>query len=226
MRTTAIPNPFVSIAEAAFIAGVPDRQMNRVVDEGILPSVLFCVDEGRRYARLGSALASFYFEEENVLMAGARKKIISEVVLRLTQRADWHLLIALSVKLPRTIDWRISISHISCNVLPFIENSMVRIHDIDRAESLVICDAEILNGTPIFKGTRVPTEMVLASVDKGIDMPRIRAAYPFVTDEHVQAARTYAAIHPRKGRPVRLSESHLELKPINDGVIRRARVRA
>jgi uncharacterized protein (DUF433 family) len=158
------------------------------------PSVLFCVDEGRRYARLGAALASFYFEEETVLMAGA---------------------------LPRTIDWRISMSHIYCNVLPFIE-----IHNIDSAESLVICDAEILSGTPIFKGTRVPTEMVLASVDKGIDMPRIRAAYPFVTDEHIKAARTYAAIHPRKGRPVRLSESHPDLKPISHGVIRRARVRA
>jgi hypothetical protein len=74
------------------------------------------VDEGRRYTRLGAALASFYFEEENVLMADARKKIISELVLRLSQRTDWPLLIALTAKLPRTIDWRISMSQPSWRV--------------------------------------------------------------------------------------------------------------
>jgi uncharacterized protein (DUF433 family) len=225
MLTASIPN-FVSIAEASFIAGVSDRHMNRVVDEGILPPVLFRADDGRRYARLGAALASFYFEEENVLVAGARKSIIAELVLRLSRRTDWDLLINLPVNLPRTIDWRVSMSHIDCNVLPFIDKSIARIIDIDSAESLVTCDAEILSGTPIFKGTRVPIDMVVASADKGIDVSRIRTSYPFVTEEHIKAARIYAAVHPKKGRPLRISESHPDLKPIRHGVIRRVPVRA
>ena len=56
--------------------------------------------------------------------------------------------------------------------------------------------------------------------------PRIRTSYPFVTEEHIKAARIYAAVHPKKGRPLRISESHPDLKPIRHGVIRRVPVRA
>ena len=46
---------------------------------------------------------------------------------------------------------------------------------------------------PVFAGSRVPIDIVLACVDAGNDMARIRRAYPFVTDEHIKAARAYKA---------------------------------
>jgi uncharacterized protein (DUF433 family) len=59
-----------------------------------------------------------------------------------------------------------------------------------------VTDPEILSGTPVFAGSRVPIDMVLACVDAGNDTARIRRAYPFVTDEHITAARAYKASHP------------------------------
>jgi uncharacterized protein (DUF433 family) len=64
------------------------------------------------------------------------------------------------------------------------------------AQPTVVTDPEILSGTPVFAGSRVPIDMVLACVDAGNDTARIRRAYPFVTDEHITAARAYKASHP------------------------------
>jgi hypothetical protein len=46
---------FVPTSEAAFIADVSDREMNRAVDEHILPEPLIRSGNGRRFARLGAA---------------------------------------------------------------------------------------------------------------------------------------------------------------------------
>jgi uncharacterized protein (DUF433 family) len=71
---------------------------------------------------------------------------------------------------------------------------------VDRAQAqaqpTVVTDPEILDGMPVFAGSRVPIDMVLACVDAGTDMARIRQAYPFVTDGHITAARAYKASHP------------------------------
>jgi uncharacterized protein (DUF433 family) len=67
-----------------------------------------------------------------------------------------------------------------------------------RAPPTVVTDPEILSGTPVFAGSRVPIDMVLACVDAGNDMARIRRAYPFVTDEHIKAARAYKTSHPTR----------------------------
>jgi uncharacterized protein (DUF433 family) len=65
-----------------------------------------------------------------------------------------------------------------------------------QAQPTVVTDPEVLSGMPVFAGSRVPIDVVLASIDAGTDMTRIRQAYPFVTDEHVTAARAYKASHP------------------------------
>ncbi len=79
---------FVPTAEAAFIAGISDRDMNRAVDEHILPEPLIRSGNGRRFARLGDALAGFYFTSEDVYTAPLRRKVVEEMTARLRVRAD------------------------------------------------------------------------------------------------------------------------------------------
>ena len=79
---------FVPTAEAAFIAGISDRDMNRAVDEHILPEPLIRSGNGRRFARLGAALAGFYFTSEDVYTAPLRRKVVEEMTARLRVRAD------------------------------------------------------------------------------------------------------------------------------------------
>ena len=85
-------------------------------------------------------------------------------------------------------------------------------------QKLVVSDPEILSGEPVFAGTRIAIDTVLASLDAGVDLARIRASYPIVGDEHLAAARAYRAEHPRT-RGLRISEMHPDLP-----ILRRGRV--
>jgi uncharacterized protein (DUF433 family) len=85
-------------------------------------------------------------------------------------------------------------------------------------QNLVVSDPGILSGEPVFAGTRIAIDTVLASLDAGIDLARISASYPIVDDEHIAAARAYRAEHPRsRGR--RIAEMHPDLP-----LLRRSRV--
>ena len=85
---------------------------------------------------------------------------------------------------------------------------------------LVMSDPEIMNGSPVFAGTRVPVDNVLASLAVGIDMSRIRDSYPFLTDAHLQAARAYVEAHPQPSRPMGVGEAHPDWKVTETGVLR------
>jgi uncharacterized protein (DUF433 family) len=85
--------------------------------------------------------------------------------------------------------------------------------------NLVVSDPKILSGEPVFAGTRVTIDIVLACVDAGIDMARIRASYPIVDEEHIAAARAYRAAHPRT--PVKsIAERYPELRLVSRKVVK------
>lgn len=70
-----------------------------------------------------------------------------------------------------------------------IETVLSRHAGTVRLRDLVTTDPEIMRGVPVFAGTRVPIDIVLASVARGTDWNRLVASYPFLTDDHVVAAK-------------------------------------
>jgi uncharacterized protein (DUF433 family) len=70
-----------------------------------------------------------------------------------------------------------------------------------RARSLVVTDAEILDGDPVFRGTRVPVHLISAMLEQGSTEADILKAYPRVTAEMVRFAPAYAQAYPVRGRP-------------------------
>lgn len=88
---------------------------------------------------------------------------------------------------------------------------------------LVVIDPEIVGGIPVFAGSRLPIDVVLASLDGGIDMSRIRDSWPFLTNAHVAAARAYDAAHPGRHRPLSIAEAHPDWKVIERRVVRQPR---
>lgn len=67
----------------------------------------------------------------------------------------------------------------------------------------VSCDPDIMGGSPVFAGTRVPIEIVLGSLDEAIELDELKEAYEFLTPAHIEAARRYAHLHPRSSAPKR-----------------------
>lgn len=79
---------------------------------------------------------------------------------------------------------------------------------------------ELLDGTPVFAGTRVPVNVVTASLDKGIPFERVRASYAFLTPELVDAARAYQLAHPSGERRHSIAEVHPDWAVMEGRVVR------
>lgn len=196
---------FIPTAEAAFIAGLTDRQMNRVVDEHLMPALLFEQHgKSRGFTRLGAAFAKFYFATEDLLIAGARKQVLDELSDRVDrlQIKDQVLMLA---RLD-TMSWKVERKFVEVDVLPFLQEAFNRAKEVDQADALVTTDPEIMAGVPVFSGTRVPISTVLSSLASGIDLDRLKASYPFLTEAHIESAKVYEAVHPRRGRPRRIAD--------------------
>src|SRR5438445_11169333 len=99
----------ISVAEIAYMADVTDRDINRLVDEDILPRVLIIRGAGRRLAPLSAPFATFYFSTSEDLTKSARIRVISTLIERLAKRSDFDQLLTLSIR-PKNVDfdWRVA----------------------------------------------------------------------------------------------------------------------
>jgi len=212
---------FIPSAEAAFIAGLSDRQMHRVVDERLLPDSVFQQrGSARLFTRLGAGFAKFYFATEDLLMARARRQVLDELSARIDHLPMKDALLTL-MQLD-AISWKVERSFVEVDVLPFLEQALQRVKQVEQADALVVTDPEILGGTPVFAGTRVPSEVVLGSLAAGIGLDRLQDSYPFLTEAHIESAQGFALVHPRRGRPRRLADLSPALEPRIMRVVRHA----
>ena len=73
------------------------------------------------------------------------------------------------------------------------------------SDPAIVEDPDIMGGAPVFKGTRVPIAIVLASVRAGFGLEALREAYPFLTPELLDAARSYVPIQRSSREPFNLA---------------------
>ena len=53
--------------------------------------------------------------------------------------------------------------------------------------SVIVRDPEILGGRPVFRGTRVPVEVLFENLEDGLSIDKIIEAYPSLNREDVIA---------------------------------------
>jgi uncharacterized protein (DUF433 family) len=87
--------------------------------------------------------------------------------------------------------------------LPYSGMAFTDPNRLEKARAQVIADPEILSGTPVIKGTRVPVYDVAASIAVGIPMEEILSSYPSLNREQVELAALYAEAHPPHEAPGR-----------------------
>lgn len=184
--------------------------MNRVVDEQLIPNPLV-VQQGnsRWFTLLGAAFAKFYFSAEDLLVASARRQVLAELTARVAREKKRDEILAL--RMADSVSWKVHFQFVSVDVQPFIHAALDRAREVAQAEALVATDAEVMGGTPVFAGSRVPLNVILSSLAKGIALERLKMSYPFLTKVHIQAAEVYMSVHPPRGRPRRLAELNPDL---------------
>ncbi len=68
---------------------------------------------------------------------------------------------------------------------------------------MVVSDPEIMRGTPVFKGTRIPVDLVADMLDQGATAEEILDGYPTLNRKKIAVAPLYMRAFPRRGRPSR-----------------------
>lgn len=194
-------------AEAAYVANVTLRDINRAIDEELLSTDLYENLEGRFLKVEACPLVEFYFSTATELTSPAR----TEAMTRIWKR--FHSLSGAWTKKPpsvflswalNSVDWEISFNSVTVNFFVFFESAAERIADLEAAKEMVVVDPEILGGTPVIRGTRIPVYDVAASVAVEVPRARIRSAYPALDDRMIDLASIYAKAVPMRGRPRRV----------------------
>ncbi|WP_144443522.1 DUF433 domain-containing protein [Pseudomonas putida] len=72
---------------------------------------------------------------------------------------------------------------------------------IAAAEEIITVDPEVMGGIPVFRGSRLPIETAIASMDAGVTLDDMIEDCPFLDAEKVELARLYLRLHLRSGRP-------------------------
>lgn len=189
-------------SEAAVIASVTVRDINRVIDEKILPDRFYSVKGGRRLHVTACPLVGFYFHAAKALTSDERGLLIRRLSERIgpemTRRpvARWRAH-------SKPADWTVHDGFLTVNIWEFATSAEDREASLAEARSMVIEDPEILGGMPVIKGTRIPVYDVAASVAAGLSPARIRAAYPGLDEHIIGLATLYAEATPPRGRPRR-----------------------
>jgi len=78
-----------------------------------------------------------------------------------------------------------------------------QLKQLARMEDMVVSDPEIMRGTPVFKGTRIPVDLVADMLAQGATAEEILEGYPTLSKERITIAPLYMRAYPRRGRPSR-----------------------
>lgn len=178
----------LTTSEAAVAAGVSVPQIHRIIDEKILPEDLYSTTQMRTFRTDACVLIAFYFATAESLTAQARLRTIRNAMAHCGSWDQWR-------------DCNIEDHFITVHFSAIWEGVEERLHQLKRAREMVIEDPEILSGTPVIRGTRVPVYDVAAAAESGTSMDRILKSYPSLKDWQVKLASFYAKAVPLRGRP-------------------------
>ena len=73
---------------------------------------------------------------------------------------------------------------------------------LQRAEEMIVSNPDIMRGSPVYRGTRIPVQLVADMLNQGATPEEIVEGYPSLDKEKVALAPFYVQAFPRRGRPV------------------------
>ncbi|WP_157477605.1 DUF433 domain-containing protein [Granulicella tundricola] len=179
--------------EAAVVAGVSVDDVNRAIDRKILPISLYRTTATRTVSRDACLWIAFWFETADLLTSAARQRLISEGSSRCP---TWVELRTCKLQESRAIE---------VGFQGLWDEVNGRLNELGRAQDMVIEDPEILSGTPVIRGTRIPVYDVASLIEADTTSVELKDLYPRLSEEQFKLAQVYAKARPLRGRPKRRS---------------------
>jgi uncharacterized protein (DUF433 family) len=174
-------------AEASALTNLPIRTVRRLIDRGLIrPRRL---QTGRSVQRLLSWEQLVYLRLEaeglGLLPVAERRKIAKQI----------------------EADAGIDVVSVSEGSALLIQVKTVRkelderLKKLERAESVIAEDPETMRGTPVYRDTRIPVELIADMLNQGVGIDEILEGYPALDREKIELAPLYVQAFTRRGRP-------------------------
>jgi len=176
-------------AQAAAVTGLPLAAVHKAIDSRLIRPR--ATRSGRTVQRLLTKEQLIYLQLEaeglRLLPVGARREIADSI-----QRSP-----------------KVDLMAIGNGTVLFVEFKAARrkvegqLKQLAYIEEMVVSDPEIMRGTPVFKGTRIPVDLVADMLAQGATADEILEGYPTLGKEKIAIAPLYMRAFPRRGRPSR-----------------------
>lgn len=168
--------------EAASVTGVPLRQVHRIIDAGLLEGAVKRRHSARLLARKALVGLKLAHDTADVLTLEGRRVVVATVIRR-----------------PRQSMIRANLVVVDAG--PAAKAVRSGLDQLTKARRIVTSTADVLGGTPVFRGTRIPVHDIADMLANGDDPAAIVRAYPQLDRDRVRLASVYALAYPRRGRP-------------------------
>ncbi len=181
----------VNVREASFVAGVPVKTVNKAIDEARLRRGVVRRRHERSLNRRDVLLLALDKELERRISSEIRPSVRASFLKALTT-PDHQA--GIEVRLGDSLVLSIDLKAIAQR----IDHRWER---LSRALDTIVEDPEIQAGAPTFRGTRVLVWPVIDALKAGDSEAELLDHYPALTREKLEAAKLYAEVRPRRGRP-------------------------
>lgn len=181
----------LTIKEAAHLAGVAPRRIEKDCEEGIVP---------RRKSKLWMRKTmAAHVPMHAVAYARAMQSLDGIKMEKKSKRLVWKFL--RSSKTTKFGSLELS-PGLTLHLEPLVTEvwDRTRVYLETRYEHLAV-DPDILGGEPILKGTRITCQSVLGRIEGGETLGDLVEDYPEISKEAFEVALVYAKAHPPRGRP-------------------------
>jgi len=173
-------------AEAAVLTRLSLKAVNNAIDKNIVSAVV----------RSGTTGAGRFLNQRALLALALEYRLANRFFPEVRRRLFDALMAS-----PRKTLLSVDEGLVKVDLQEPRRDLAASLRALRRARSLVVTDAEILGGDPVFRGTRVPVHLIAAMLEQGSTEADILKAYPRITAEMVRLASSYAQAYPVRGRP-------------------------
>lgn len=169
-------------AEAAALLDLPERQIRKEFEHGLLAS------KDRPRLSFSSLVYLLTLKQIGIELGVAdRKRLLKALRSALAHGAQPE-------QVPLTTVLTLQIG----TVVREVES---RVDAFDAWKKRLVSSPDILGGEPVFPKSRLAVRHVGAIAERGEPVERILEDYPYLTESDVEFARTFMRAYPRAGRP-------------------------
>ena len=166
--------------EAACVTGVPLRQVQRIIDTGVLGAAAARREGSRLLHCDGLVSLKLVHETTAIFTLDGRRRLVRYLLDRPEAETA-------------------CVDDVSVDVREMKEEVRRGLSRLGHARETVTIEDAVLAGTPCVKGTRIPACDIAEMLANGDGIGAIRDAWPVLTVGQIEAAALYARAYPPAG---------------------------